>query len=142
MRRFAKGVLATILVIACAVLALKGSVLFVPSGSWSQTGILSNSRVGASAATLPDGRILVIGGDLGNGPTASVDFFNTDGTISAAPPMMYARRKQVSVALQGGRILGAGGGTTRVSATNNAEIFFPTTPPWDSTPPAMIHARL
>ena len=109
MRRFAKGVLATILVIACAVLALKGSVLVLQSGSWSQTGILSNPRVGASAATLPDGRILITGGDPGNGPTASVDLFNIDGTISAVPPMMYARSKHVSVALQDGRVLVAGG---------------------------------
>ena len=141
MRRFAKGVLATILVIACAVLAVKGSVLVLQSGSWSQTGILSNPRVGASAATLPDGRILIAGGDPGNGPTASVDLFNTDGTISAAPPMMYARSKQVSVALQDGRILVAGGVTTGGSATNTAEIFDPIAQSWSSVALGMIEAR-
>ena len=141
MRRFAKGVLATILVIAYAVLAVKASVLFVQSGSWSQTGILSNPRVGASAATLPDGRILITGGDPGNGPTASVDLFNTDGTISAAPPMMYARSKQVSVVLQDGRILVAGGITTGGSATNTAEIFDPIAQSWSSVALGMIEAR-
>ena len=141
MRRFAKGVLATILVIACAVLALKGSVLVLQSGSWSQTGILSNPRVGASAATLPNGRILFAGGDSGNGPTASADSFNTDGTISAAPPMMYARSKHVSVALQDGRVLVAGGLTTGGVATNTAEIFDPVANSWTSVALGMTEAR-
>jgi hypothetical protein len=92
MTRSVTRVLATIVVIAGAVLALRGSALVVPSGTW--TGVLSNPRVNAGAALLADGRILVTGGDNGSGASATVDFFNTDGTILAAPPMEYVWEQQ------------------------------------------------
>src|SRR6266481_5074606 len=132
MRQSVKGVLVAIALTLCAVLALKGAVLIVQSGSWSQTGNLSSPRAGASAATLQDGRVLVTGGDPGNGagPQASADFIDTDGTISAAPPMNNPREGHVSVALQDGRVLVAGGLTVGGSATSAAEIFDPVANSW------------
>jgi len=141
MKKSVKGVLVAIAVIACAVLTLKGSVLIVQSGSWSQTGNLSSARVGASAALLPDGRILVTGGDPRTGPVATADFFGTDGTISAAPPMINARSQHVSVTMQDGRVLVAGGLTVGGGATNTAEIFDPVQNSWTAVGVAMIEAR-
>ncbi len=141
MKKSVKGVLVALAMIACAVLALKASVLIVQSGSWSQTGNLSSARVGASAALLPDARILVTGGDPGTGPLATADFFGTDGTISAAPPMVNARSQHVSVALQDGRVLVAGGLTAGGSATNAAEIYDPVANSWTSVGAGMIEAR-
>ena len=141
MKKSVKGVLVALAVLACAVLALKASVLIVQSGSWSQTGNLSSARVGASAALLPDGRILVTGGDPGTGPLATADFFGTDGTISAAPAMVNARSSHVSVALQDGRVLVAGGLTAGGSATNAAEIYDPVQNSWTSIGAGMIEAR-
>src|ERR1700722_15734240 len=111
MRRFAKTVLLGSLLILGVVVALKGAALLVPSGSWVPEGTMASARSSAAAALLPDGRILVTGGDMGSGPVASADFINDDGTISAAPAMIYARSKHFEVALQDGRIL-VGGGIT------------------------------
>jgi hypothetical protein len=141
MKKSVKGVLVALAVIACAVLALKGSVLIVQSGSWSQTGNLSSARVGASAALLPDGRILVTGGDPGTGPVPSADFLNTDGTVFSAPPMKYPRSQHLSVALQDGRILVAGGLTAPGTATGTAEIFDPVAGSWSSVGSGMTEAR-
>ena len=67
-------------VILCAVLVLKGSSLLVPSGNWAPEGTMPTARLGASAALLGDGRILITGGDAGTGAVTTADFFNADGT--------------------------------------------------------------
>src|ERR1700739_122986 len=108
MRQMIRRVLAGVRVIFCAVLALKGSALLISSGTWQATGNLSNARAGSSAALLQDGRVLITGGDPGNGsgPQTSTDLLNTDGTISVAPPMTYPRSSHISVTLQHGKVLG------------------------------------
>src|ERR1700746_450364 len=120
-------------VILCAVLVLKGSSLLVPSGNWAPEGTMANARLGASAALLGDGRILITGGDAGTGAVTTADFFNADGTISAAPAMSNARSGHISVTLKDGRVLVAGGITAGGSTTSTAEIFDPTTNSWTST---------
>ena len=70
MKSLTKGVITTVAVIFCAVLALKGSALLISSGTWQGTGNLSSARVGASAALLQDGRILITGGSSGSGTGA------------------------------------------------------------------------
>ena len=141
MRQTAKGAFVAIALILCAILVLKGSVLVIQSGQWAQTGNLSSARAGASAALLQDGRILVAGGDPGTGPLASVDIFNTDGTISAARPMVNPRSNHVSVTMQDGRVLVAGGLTTGGGTTNAAEIYDPIANSWTSVGSGMMEAR-
>jgi len=128
-------------VLLCVAILLTASPLQMPSGTWQATGILSSARVGASAALLPDGQILVTGGDPGTGPVPSADFLNTDGTVSSAPPMKYPRSQHVSVALQDGRILVAGGLTAPGTATGTAEIFDPVAASWSSVGSGMTEAR-
>src|SRR5579864_5604169 len=100
MRRITKKFLLGSLLILGVVVALRGAALLVPSGSWVPEGTMASARSSAAAALLPDGRILVTGGDMGSGPVTSADFINVDGTISAAPPMIFARSKHVTSALQ------------------------------------------
>src|SRR5262249_2888340 len=140
MKKVAVGVLAVGLLL-CAVLLLKASVLVVQSGSWAQTGTLSVARADASAALLQDGRILVTGGDPGTGPVASAEFFNIDGTVSVAPPMIYARSKHISVALADGRVLVAGGLTAGGATTSAAEIYDPVANSWSTVGTGMLEAR-
>ena len=61
---------------------------------------MAQPRTGASAPLLPDGRVLIAGGDGANGPAASAELFNGDGSFSPAAPMRVARSKHVSIALQ------------------------------------------
>ena len=65
MRRIAKNVLLGSLLILGVVVALKGAALLVPSGSWVPEGTMASARSSAAAALLPDGRILITGGDIG-----------------------------------------------------------------------------
>src|SRR6266852_2097820 len=141
MKRSAKSVFVAIALILCAILVMKGSALVIQSGQWAQTGNLSSARASASAALLQAGRILISGGDSGTGAAASADFFNTDGTISAAAPMNIPRKGHFSVAMQDGRVLAAGGTTSGGDVTSTAEIFDPIANSWTSAGTGMLEAR-
>src|SRR5947209_12140425 len=141
MRRTAKTVLLGSLIVLCAVLALKGAALLVPSGTWAPTANLTDARANSSVALLSDGRILITGGDGANGPLATAEFFNTDGSVSAAAPRNVARSKHVSVVLQDGRVLVAGGTVAGGGATNAAEIYDPVANSWASLAGGIVEAR-
>jgi len=141
MKRSLRNALLGTVAVCCILAALRASSLAIPSGSWQATANLSCARAGASASLLPDGRILVTGGQSANGPVASADFFNPDGSVSPAPPMVYPRAGHVSVTLQDGRVLVAGGNTAGGSATSTAEIFDPVANSWTSAGVGMTEAR-
>ena len=54
-------------------------------GTWASLGATPESRVGAAAVGLPDGRTLIAGGSVNGTPTASVVILNpADGSSTAA----------------------------------------------------------
>src|SRR5579863_2007444 len=109
MKRTLRGILLCLTLVFCAVFLIKGASLLIPSGTWRTTGALSSARASGAAALLQDGRILVTGGDPGTGPVASADFFQADGSVVPAPPMVNPRSSHFSVTLQDGRVLVGGG---------------------------------
>src|SRR5258708_6449195 len=117
----------TLALLFVALLTLRGSVLTVPSGTWQPTGNLSVARAGASAAQLQNGSILITGGESGSGPLATADIFNTDGSISTVAPMNNLRANHVSVVLQDGRVLVAGGIAANTNILPSSDIFDPVT---------------
>src|SRR2546426_832428 len=141
MRRTAKTVLLGGLLVLCVVVAVKGTGLVVPSGTWAPTTNLTDARANSSAALLTDGRILITGGDGASAPLATAEFFNTDGSVSPAAPMNVARSKHISVVLQDGRVLVAGGTVPGGGVTNAAEIYDPIANTWTSLAGGMIEAR-
>ena len=141
MRRSAKTVLLGSLIVLCAVVALKGAALLVPSGTWAPTTNLAEARANSSAALLSDGRILITGGDGASGPLATAEFFNSDGSVSPAVPMNIARSKHISVVLHDGRVLVAGGAVAGGGATNGAEIYDPVANSWTNLSGGMVEAR-
>jgi hypothetical protein len=90
-----------------------------------ETGRLLLPRVQPAAATLPDGRVLVIGGWVAGRVTRSTEIFDPRrGTSSAGPDLLAPRNAPAVAVLQDGRILvagGSGGG----SAVASAEIYDP-----------------
>jgi hypothetical protein len=66
---------------------------------------MSQPRTGASAALLPDGRVLITGGVGASGATATAALFTLTGVFTAAAPMNVARTRHSSVALRDGRVL-------------------------------------
>jgi hypothetical protein len=72
---------------------------------------MSASRRDASAARLPDGRVLASGGCDGNACTSAEIYDPASGLWSGAAPMNVARVGQTATVLTSGHVLVIGGGT-------------------------------
>lgn len=112
MRRAINDVIALVALVGCVLgfcLLLKAQGSQVPSNTWAPGGAMAQPRTGASAALLPDGRVLITGGVGVNGATATAELFSPTGGFTAAASMKVARTGHSSVALRDGRVLVMGG---------------------------------
>lgn len=112
------------------------------TGGWSQAGRLEKTRDSASAVTLADGRVLIVGGtvNLESAPIqqASAEIYDpTTGRWSAAGTLATARSGFVLVALRDGGAIAAGGlgglGTTGSAYLLTVERFDPVANSWSPT---------
>ncbi|WP_257548958.1 hypothetical protein [Sphingopyxis sp. DBS4] len=93
----------------------------------SRHGQLLAERIQPSAAALPDGRVLILGGWVDGRVSATTEIFDPKTGTSIAGPVMAAPRNAPTVArLADGRILVAGGYDGR-DVRADAEIFDPAT---------------
>jgi len=86
-----------------------------------QTPRLLLARSGHTQTTLPDGRVLITGGDIDargtspGHPTDDVEYFDPlTGAFAPGPPMDAARSMHTATALSDGRVVIAGGATWQV----------------------------
>ncbi|MHC4066908.1 MAG: Kelch repeat-containing protein, partial [Planctomycetota bacterium] len=86
---------------------------------------MSEGRANAAAVLLPDGRVLVVGGDNGSGASASVEAYGLDDSFASLAPMHTARARHSASLLPDGRVLVAGGEGLGGSPTNSAEVYSP-----------------
>jgi len=106
------------------------------SGTWTRTGGLSRTRIGASAVTLADGRVLVVGGVAGqeNAPIqeASAEVYDPkSGRWSSAGSLFLARGDFAIVALpDGGAIVAGGRDMTAYAPLATVERFDPASNTW------------
>src|SRR6266478_1307157 len=109
----------------------------VPQGSSSSLAV---ERRGHTATRLPDGRVLIAGGENGSGVLNSTEIFDpAAGTFSLGGNLNSPRVDHSATKLADGRVLIAGGrGDT--GSLNSTEIFDPTTGAFASGP-AMSVAR-
>src|SRR5262245_49436212 len=120
------------------------SIATIPTtqvGTWQPIGSMATARSGATAVLLNDQRILIAGGNDPNGALGTAEFFNPDGSFSAAPPMLTARTGHSATVLKDGSVLVAGGVTAGGGATNSAEIYDPTGNSWVAVAGGMSEAR-
>ena len=105
-------------------------------------GPSSGSRVGLSATTLPDGRVLIAGGsrpdtDGVSVPSASAELFDpTTGTFRPTGHMTTARTVHTATLLADGRVLVIGGESVdqdgAATSLASAEIFDPAAGTWSA----------
>lgn len=102
------------------------------SGTWSTTGAMSTARRAPTALTLPDGRVLVLGG--GSTTTSTEIFDPASGTFSPSGALVVARGKPAAAVLADGRVLLVGGYPASGSSyLASAEIWDPATGVWSLT---------
>ena len=113
------------------------------SAAWATLPDMAERRVGAVAVALPDGRLLVAGGQAGDTCHASAEVLAADGSGWAAVAAMSCPRMLAAAGLlPSGRVIVAGGksgaGDAAILAT--VEQWDPVEDRWSVLPP-MLHAR-
>ncbi len=109
---------------------LSSSELFDPAtGTWSDGPSMLNGRAFATATTLSDGRVLVVGGTR-----KSTELYDpTTNTFERVGDLSEARLGHVAALLPSGNVLVAGGFVKpppSAEVTRSAEIFDPATRAW------------
>jgi hypothetical protein len=110
---------------------------------WRDVGTPLLTRGRATATLLPEGKVLVVGGDeaFAGGVVANVETFDVlDGRFDAAQPLAYARVEHTTVLLRDGRAMVIGGFDANDEPLASVEIFDPRSGTWSEGPP-LIEAR-
>ncbi|MBV9952493.1 MAG: hypothetical protein JO291_11115 [Acidimicrobiia bacterium] len=132
--------------IAVGLALLAGAWLAVPaagpvaaaggSGAWTTVGSLHQGRINHTLTTLPNGRVLAVGGQHADPdaspttPLASAELFQpATGTWVKTGKLHVARTLHTATLLQNGKVLIVGGftGDPAGTATRSAELYDPTT---------------
>src|SRR5581483_2453527 len=125
---------AVVFVVAIASLALAVQPVHAVS-SWVATqNMVQIPRTAAPAVTLPNGKVLVAGGNNPfSGRTTECELYDpTTGTWSVTGAMNFARSAHTLTLLPDGTVLAAGG-----NGNNDAETYDPATGAWTPTANAM-----
>ena len=95
------------------------------TGVWTPTGNLTMAREGAQAALLPNGQVLVAGGDFG---TASAELYDpATGMWTATDSLNVGRWSFTMALLATGKVLAAAGLNGTATALASAELYDPGT---------------
>ena len=104
------------------------------TGTWALTGGLTNARYAHTATLLPNGKVLVAGGQSTNIFLSSAELYDpVAGTWSVTGPLAIARAVHTATLLPNGKVLVAGGTSQSPSYLSSAELYNPTNGTWTAT---------
>jgi WD40 repeat protein len=129
-RRSGGAMLRAAQAIVLALGVVSGAHDVIAAGGFVPTGALSPARFGACAALLPNGKVLVAGGDDGVALLASATLYDpVTGTFAATTNnLSVARSHPTCTLLATNKVLIAGGGNyDETGAVANADIYDPST---------------
>ncbi|WP_434384274.1 Kelch repeat-containing protein [Melittangium boletus] len=115
---------------------LTSAELYDPTtDTWSEVGPLAEGRVHHSATLLPDGRVLVVGGQGADDQSlATAEIFAAEaGTFTSAGTLGDKRRFHSATTLPDGRVLITGGEESLDFAAAPSELYDPGTGTWSAT---------
>jgi hypothetical protein len=93
-------------------------------GEWKYTGSLKTARFHHTAALLPDGRVLVVGGEHPHHPLASAELYDpATGVWNVTASLNFPRRGHTATVLSDRRVLIAGGDNQGTLASSELYIF-------------------
>jgi hypothetical protein len=109
------------------------------TGTWTAVGCMTNGRTQHTATLLPNGMVLVAGGQIdGSDETASAELYDPNaGTWTVTGSMTTARASATATLLPNGTVLVAGGFNTHIGTPSGilgtAELYNPVAGTWTAT---------
>lgn len=106
------------------------------AGTWTMANPLSAGRAYHTATLLPNGQVLVVGGNVTSGDFASTELYNpTNGMWSPSGEMQIGRDIHTATLLSNGKVLVAGGynGSFGIGALVDSELYDPVNEIWTTT---------
>jgi N-acetylneuraminic acid mutarotase len=110
------------------------------TGTWSNTGNLNSERESHTATALPNGKVLVVGGDNVHGALNSAELYDPATETWTVNLLNVARYLHAATLLQNGKVLVAGGVNYFAVADDgetlpidSAELYDPATGMWTLT---------
>jgi hypothetical protein len=121
-------------VVAAVLFAVAASTAVAQSsGTWALTGSLNTARAVHTATLLPNGQVLVAGGENTTGILASAELYNpSTGKWTETGSMSTPRINHQATLLANGQVL-VSGGHSSTGALASAELFNPSTGQWTTT---------
>lgn len=105
--------------------------------AWIPVGSMTTPRDGFTATLLPDGKVLMAGGETDVfTPVATAELYNpATRSFSPTGPLHTARDSATATLLPDGKVLVAGGQTANFINLSSAELYDPATGTWSQTTP-------
>jgi hypothetical protein len=94
------------------------------TGTWTPTGSMNTARMYYAATLLPNGKVLVAGGDGNTSALSSTELYNpASGTWTTAGSLNTARDVFTATLLTNGQVLVAGGYGVSSVTESNTELY-------------------